>query len=161
MQRGYSVMEAVVYIAILALISVFTINTILVTAKAFAAQRNLRNVHVSLETALERIAREVRFADNVNTASSVFGVSPGVLVLSSIDPTTSSPQTITFTLTQNIITIQKNSGTPAPLTSPRVNVTNLLFRHIVAHGTTSQAVKVELEADSKKFYDTIILRRSY
>lgn len=160
-KRGYSLMEAVVYITILATIAVFTVNTILITTKAFAAARNLRNVHASAEAALERITREIRFAENVNTASSVFDINPGVLTLVSIDPTTEAPQTITLALTNNAVTIQKGSGIPEDLTSGRASVTNLIFRHLVSAGTTSEAVKVELEVNSKKFYDTIILRRSY
>lgn len=158
---GYSLMEAVVYITILALIAVFTVNTILITTKAFAAARNLRNVHASAEVALERIAREIRFAENVNMALSVFNINPGALTLVSIDPLTETPQTIKLARTENAITIQKGSNPPENLTSERVSATNLIFRHIVSAGTTSQAVKVELEVNSKKFYDTIILRRSY
>lgn len=158
--RGYTLAEALVYLTILIIISVFVIGAILSTARLFAETQDLRNIHTAAETAMERIAREIRFADNVTTGSSVLGSNPGTLVLSSIDPESETAQIITFGLASNRITIQKDSGPIDYLTPASVSITNLIFRHVAT--TTPQAVKIEVGIENMhNFYNTAILRRSY
>lgn len=158
--RGYTLAEALVYISILVVISIFVIGAILSTARLFAETQDLRNIHTAAETAVERIAREVRFADGVAISSSVLGSHPGTLVLSSIDPESEAVQTITFGFSGNRITIRKSSGPVEYLTPASVPVTNLIFRHVAT--TTPQAVKIEIGIESlHNFYNTAILRRSY
>lgn len=157
---GYTLAEALVYLTILIIVSVFVIGAILSTARLFAVAQDLRNIHTSAETALERIAREIRFADSVTTGSSILGSNPGTLVLSSIDPETEIAQTITIGVASNRITIQKNSEPIDYLTSATISVTNLVFRHVAT--TTPQAIKIELGVENAhNFYNTAILRRSY
>ena len=157
---GYTLVEALVYLTILIIVSVFVIGAILSTARLFAVAQDLRNIHTSAETAVERIAREIRFADSVTTGSSILGSNPGTLVLSSIDPETEIAQTITISVAGNRITIQKNSSLVEYLTPNTTTVTNLIFRHVAT--TTPQAVKIEVGIENThNFYNTAILRRSY
>lgn len=158
--RGYTLIEAIVYLSILMIISTLVISAILSTAKVVAEAQDIRNVHTAAETAMERIAREIRFADSVTTGSSVLGSNPGTLVLSSIDPVSEAAQTITFGISGNRITIQKNSTGADYLTPESVAITNLIFRHIAT--TTPQAIKIEMGVENThNFYNTVILRRSY
>ena len=159
MKRGYTLIEALVYIALIVLITVVLIQTLVFLTQGFRQAKGLRVVRLSAETALERIVREIRFADGVTVVGSIFDTHPGTLVLSSIDPITETPQTITITASGSALAIQKDAGTPALLTPTTVTVENIVFRYITT--PLSEAVKIELRINGENFYSTALLRRSY
>jgi len=148
-----------VYMSLLAIVSIVVINNILGIGKLFWQAKEVRNVQEAAHAALERIVREIRFADRVVVGSSVLGSNPGTLVLSSIDPVTEASQTITIRRSGNEITLQKDSGSAEPLSPTNVVVDNLIFRHIAT--TSPEAIKIEMSTEGKNFYATTILRRSY
>lgn len=160
MNRGYSLPEVLTYIAILAVVSIIVINTVLITAKAFSQAQNIRALNASAETAMERIVREIRFAESVDTGASTFNTNPGILVLTSIDPFTETVQIVTIAVSGGRVTLRKNAQPAEFLTSDDVAVNNLVFRHIVA-GTVSETIRVEMQIGSANFFDTAVLRRSY
>jgi type II secretory pathway pseudopilin PulG len=158
-KRGYTLIEALIYIALLIGIAVILVQTLIFLSSEFRDAKKLRIIHVSAENALERIVRELRFADDISIVSSVFDTHPGTLVLSSIDPATETPQTITISSSGTQITLQKGSGSVDALTPATVDVENIVYRLITT--PLSKAVKVELRIDGKNFYTTALLRRSY
>src|SRR3989338_4825705 len=80
---GYSLIEMVVYAAILATLAVFVSDTTIVSFKAFNQSRTNRRIVIDAETALERIVRESRMASSVDEIQSVFDSDSSVLVLNS------------------------------------------------------------------------------
>lgn len=160
MKKGFTLLEILVYASLLVLLIVLIANAIASLSHIIIEAKAERALRSSAEAALERIAREIRFASAVDTGLSVLDASPGTLVLTSIDPFTETPQTITITLNNNRITIQKDAIEAEYLTSLKTTVTNLVFRHIL-NGTTSQSVRIELTVGGENFYTTTVLRRSY
>jgi len=159
LKSGYTLTETVVYAAIFVVLSVFVINSIIVSARGLREVRTARTTNTSAEAAMERMIREIRYSDSINAAQSTFGTSPGVLSLNSLDPSTGSSQTSIFSLSGNRLMLQKNAGTAYPLTSSSATITNLVFRNMVASSTG--AVRVEMTINGKNFYGTAIMRRSY
>ncbi|PJE64179.1 MAG: hypothetical protein COU90_03705 [Candidatus Ryanbacteria bacterium CG10_big_fil_rev_8_21_14_0_10_43_42] len=159
MKRGYTLIETVIYIALVIVIAVVFVQVLVFFAQGFRQAKELRTMHFSAETALERIVREIRFADGVTIGSSVFDTHPGVLTLSSIDPTTEVPQIITISTSGSQLTLQKDSASPDFLTPNTVTVENIVFRYIAT--PISEAIKIELRINGKNFYSTALLRRSY
>ena len=156
--RGYTLVEMLFYIALFAIISVFVINALITTSRAFAIARATRALNTSAEGAMERMAREIRLADAIDVAS-VFNATPGTLKMTSIDAATGNPQTMTFSLASGIVQLQKGAGTVQDITSGTVSVSSLIFRQIV--GSSSPAVKIEMIINGVPFYDTALLRRAY
>lgn len=158
--RGYTLLEILVYASLLALLIALMSNAVAVLTRYTIDAKTERVLRSSAEAALERIVREVRFAETVNTGASTLNAHPGVLALTSIDPFTEAPQTVTFSVSNNRVAVQKGANPIEYLTSDNAQVTNLIFRRIVS-GTVSESVRTELTIDGEKFYTTTVLRRSY
>ena len=166
--KGLTLIETIIYAAIFALISILVINAILMMTESFNVFRVARNINNSSEVAMERMTREIRWADDINVAESVFGSNPGRLVLNTIDPATGLATTTEFFVLNGALMIREGASDAQPLTSYKTEVTNLIFKQI-AGSSVSKAVKIELELQSgrgnfqkkEKFYNSVILRRSY
>lgn len=151
--QGFSLVELIVYTAILSIVvSALTITGISLL-KAFNYMQASADVAETATVALERITREIRFAYNVDTGASTFLVSPGVLTLETTDES-GNPETVTVSLTGGQVFMTQNGGEPVPLTRSSVTITSLVFTHTV--GTHTQAVRIEMTAQRAARENTII-----
>lgn len=165
-RRGYTLLEAIIYIAILAVLSVIFVNLLLTMVRTYTEFQLARDIASSASLGLERMTREIREASNVDLGLSALGAHPGRLVLNTTDDS-GSPTTIDFYLSAGTLMVKEGSGVAASLTTARVNIDNLLFRQI--NTANSSAIKVELTLSSargalvrtEKFYNTAVLRGSY
>lgn len=164
-RRGFTLVEILVYIAILAILSVAVVNTLLLVSASLAEIRVTRTLNATAALAMERMIRQIRDAKSVNIGASTFDLSPGVL---SFTGSESPALTHRLALAGSTLELESGSNPAVALTPPGVLVTNLVFRLITA-STTSQAVKVELSlaastgraTTTQNFYGTAVLRNSY
>lgn len=151
---GASLLETVLYVGIFAVITLLTVNTVLALTRAMGEMRTLRHTIQDSEIAMERMIREIRAAEIINTTASIFNTHPGKLVL------TGTSSTITFSLVGGEqLFFQKNTNKAAPLTSSSTAITNLVFTHLIA--SSSEAVRIRMVMDNKNFYGTAVLRTNY
>ncbi|MEK7142131.1 MAG: hypothetical protein AAB818_00935, partial [Patescibacteria group bacterium] len=121
----------------------------------------------SASTAMERMTNEIRMANSVDDAGSVFATNPGKLKLNTAD-IFGAPTTLEFFLSGAGVFVKEGLGSSESLTSSTTEITSLIFNEITA-STTSKAVKIDLVVKVKagtiekleKFYNTAILRGSY
>lgn len=164
--RAFSLVEAAVYVGLLALVLVTVANTTLLMSRAYRELRASRHIQSSAVTALDRMVRDIRNARSVTVGASTLGVTPGVLTLETTTAT-GSPQTFQFYISNGALRMKQDGGDIGPLTLPGVSVSSLIFRHFVT--AVSQAVKIELTLSSgtgsstriANFYSTARLRGSY
>jgi len=163
-RTGFTLVEVVVYVAILAVISLFSVNTILVIHASLGEIRLTRALTATAAVAMERTVRTIRDASAVDTVASTFDSSPGILVL-----TGAEVPPLTYRLQLNQASLELDAGgTTSRLTPPGLHVTNLVFRMIRA-STTSEAIKIELTlaassgkaTTTQNLYGTAVLRNSY
>lgn len=155
-KKGYTLIELLVYLAILAVFSVFIVNSILIIMKNYNAYSVSRYVNFSATVAIERLTREIRGSSDVD-GSSVLGAHPGYLVLDAVE----------FFVSNNQLMIDKNGQGAVVLTPSNLEVTNLVFA--TSTNPNSQVVKIEMTLTgrrgnyekSENFYSTIVLRGSY
>lgn len=163
-ERGFTLIEVLIYAAILALIFILVVGAILVMIRSFGDLRSSRNMNNFAMTALERMTREVKFASEIDDGNSTFGSSPGRLTLNTVDLDTGLDTTIEFFLSGTDLMVKEGAASAQALSSSKVEVSELIFRK-VENSDISKAVKIELEIQagtkSAKFYNTAILRRSY
>lgn len=163
-RKGFSLIEVVVYIAVLAGISTIAVGSLLRVNAALAQVRAIRSLNGAGTSALERLIRVTRDAKSVNEGSSTFDVSPGALSLTGSE---SPAVTYGFSVSGGGLLLD-TGATQTVLTPPNVAVTNLVFRSIT-NGTVSRAVKIELSlavsshraTTTQNYYSTVILRNSY
>ncbi|MDO8482863.1 MAG: hypothetical protein Q7S86_03535 [bacterium] len=165
-RQGFSLVETIIYTGLLALILFAVTNMMLLMSHSYNYLKLSRHIHVSAVTALDRMVRDIRNAQSVDTGQSTLGTSPGVLTLNT-STVSGTPQTVQFYVSGGGIRVKQDGVDVGPVTLPDVALTNLVFRQISTG--ISSAVKIELtlqagvgpSARSANFYATAILRDSY
>jgi len=166
--RGISIIEVIIYVAVLVLVMGFTVNAILIMTRSLNTSNVNRNIIFAAETGLERMLREIRLANSIDMAATVFNSHPGQLTLSTTDLVSGASTTIKFYLSASTLMVREGLAAPQLLTSSTTKIANLIFRQVVG-SSVSEAVKIELEMQSgegilqksEKFYGAAILKASY
>ncbi len=165
-QKGYSVVEILVYLAIFTAVSVLVINSYIVMMGSFSATRSNRDILESGSTIMERVSREIRQAKNIDVTNSTLNASAGALQLNTTDANNVA-RTAKVVLVNGVVNLYSDGVLVGALGGQNINTTSLIFRRIVT--TNGEAVKIELTIQNTRgkinqtenFYDTIILRGSY
>ena len=167
-KRGITLIETVVYVAILAVIVVGALRLLLSSSFNVAAVRAERKIIADGKFALELLLRETRLSSDVISGGSAFGVNPGILQLRSLaSPGSGSEATKTFTLSGGRITRQAEGGSTEYLTGADTRVTHLIFWRSTNSKSDLIRIKLTLEAgqgrsrESATFYGAAALRRKY
>ena len=164
-KQGFTLVEMIVYTAILVVILLLIVSFIVSFGRAYNVLRTTIHINNSATISFERMIREIRQANDVDTAASTLGTHPGKLVLKTTEEGT--PVTLEFYINGGALTVRKDGVDEGTLTRTDVTIQNLVFQS-VSNGT-SEAVKVEMTLESvvanttkvKKFYGSAVLRDSY
>jgi len=148
-RRGFTLMEVLVYIAILAIV-ILVISSFLI----WAVRTNTKN-KVMAETldnarrAVEIITHEIKEAESIYAPTSIFDSHPGQLSLETkkYSPVGESLTYVDFYLCENHLCLKKESQDPIFLTSDRVEVKNLIFSQIISGQIPS--IQIDLRVDYK------------
>lgn len=163
--RGFGLIEIIVYVSIVALIAIFSINAILSVTKVFAEVKSYNDLRGSAVTSLERMIKEIRFANNIDIAGTVFGTNPGRLKLNTTDEA-GNAKTLEFYVTGGGLNIIDNGQEKGTITGNSAVLTNLIFRQAVT--PKGQLIKIEMTLTDTRanprivnFYGSAVLRGSY
>lgn len=137
--EGFSLIELIVYIAIVSAVLIVAVVLSIDLLRGRAKSTSLEAVNQNARLALERMTTAIRNADLIQTGGSTFGTSPGRLSLqmpdSAVNPTV-------FDVSGSTLRITEGTGSPQPLTSPDIEVTSLIFTHLNQAG--SEGVRISL-----------------
>lgn len=155
---GYSLLEVLVYLSILAVMTIFVVDSTLSIYRAFLNIRVERQLSINGDVVIETVVRSIRAATSTDVASSVFGTNPGVLRLGAK----------TFSLSGETLQMLEGGGPAKKLTSG-VRVRSLVFYRSLATTTNSELIKIELGLEggtgvfmkSKNFFASSVLRGTY
>ncbi len=161
-KQGYTLVEAIIYVALLAIFFYVIVNTLLSFTRPYKELIMLRDMERSALESMEKMSREVRLATTIDTVNSTFSSSPGVLTLVATSNGVST--TTRFYVDSNTLKLDINGVYFGPLTNSTTRVTSLVFHRLT--NTNSDAVKIDLTIEttygsttkSKKYYSTIILK---
>ena len=162
---GYTLIELVVYIGVLALVIAVFVTVFLNVTASFHTVRAARDVHTSIISAMGRIGHETRQAFQVEVADSTFDTHPGVLKVTV--STGSGNVTREFYLDSGVLKIKEDGVDQGSLTRPGTSVTNLVFRHLTQGEGVAVKIEMTIEGSSgtitrqESFYNTFVLRGSY
>ncbi|MDO8572854.1 MAG: prepilin-type N-terminal cleavage/methylation domain-containing protein [bacterium] len=163
--RGFTLIEMVVYAAVLGVLSVLAMNSTLIMTQVYSSLRASRDLNQSATTVLERMTREIRTANAIDV-SSVINANPSDLVLNTKD-SGGANTTIEFYVLNGLINIKEGGVAQGTLMTSSTQVDNFVVRTITS--TNFKAVKIELtmtatrgtKSKTRNFYNTIVLRDSY
>lgn len=151
--RGFTLIEVLLYMGLFALISVVALSALGGMSKALSTLRANRGTTDATVVAFERMVREIQNATSTNAAQSTFGLSPGTLVLNS------NNTTVTFFLSGTTLMVQEGSAGASSLLPSGVSFSSLLFRR--ARTSASEGVKIEAVVNGKIMNTTAVIRGSY
>lgn len=165
-KRGFSLVEMIIYLAILATTTVLIVNGIVTLTRTYDVFRLSRYVGNSGALALGRMTYEVRQANSINIGQSTFGVTPGVLTLNTT-ANDGSATTVQFYVNNGILRVKIGGVDQGPITLSNVTVTNFTVTQI--QNSLSQGVVVQMtlqavlgsKTQSETFYTTAVLRNIY
>lgn len=139
-KKGNTLVEIILYLSI---ITVFFTSMIGFTVSVVQSGQKARTMHEVSQNGrfiMEKIAREIKSANDVNYMASTFGTNPGVLSLvnntGSLDPTV-------FDVLGGVVRITQGAGAPMNISSDLVNVTNLVFTDLSVPGRTTN-IRIDL-----------------
>ncbi|MDQ3015009.1 MAG: prepilin-type N-terminal cleavage/methylation domain-containing protein [bacterium] len=161
--KGFTLFEMIIYIAVIGMMFAVTIHTIVSFTRSYRHLAVLRSLDRSAVTILERMTRDIRNANSVDTGQSVFVSSPGTLA---VVQTSGGLSTTTRYYTQSgQMRLDENGSYVGPLTLNNTLVSSLVFQQMT--GTTT-AIRIDLTLQStsggvtrtKPFHATVILKGS-
>lgn len=159
--RGFSLLEVLVYLALLILFSVGAVSLLFSLEDVLAMQKGDRVVVEAANGTFERLLLEIRQSDEVLTAGSVLNTSPGTLQLSQ------GADTATIYLSNGSVWLQENGVNRGSLSSDSVEITDLRF-YFYDNGRT-EMIRISMTASTtvgerttnETFKAAAILRGSY
>lgn len=145
MKKGFTLLELLVYVALLATVLASLLTFLLWVVKSQTKAGAMRDVLLSGQRAMDVISREVTFARTLYTPTSVFGISPGQLSLqtSKYIPQGETFSYIDFYLCEDQLCMKRESQAPLAITPDNVSVGSLLFTNI---GNSSVRIVMTLGA---------------
>lgn len=154
--RGYSIFEVIIYLAIFSVISIVVTRSFIVILSSFNTTSVNRNLTDSGTIAMERMTREIRQSQSINASSTSTS-----LILDS------SGNTISFVGENNDLNFYDSGTLQGNLLNNNVTLSGINFRRITQGSV--QAVKIEMVLQysegsitkSVNFYNTVVLRDSY
>jgi competence protein ComGC len=167
LNKGFSVMEMIIYISILTVLIVIVMNILISINRSEKIIRATKNIQTSGVSTLERITREVRSASDIDSLGSVFDVHPSRLSLVRTNPAGSVVRTVEFFLDSGSLRVRENGVDLGALSDQSVEITNLVFRQFM--NDNSKGVRIELTLKSGAgsaersltLYATGIIRKSF
>ncbi len=172
-KRGYSLVEAVIYIALASVLFSVVISASTHIIKEYHKAKKISGIEKSAIVAMDRMIREIRSASIVDTSASclfdppfIDGCDPELGILKLNKVVSGVPHYVRFYVSNGRIMVEEDGVEIGPITSSNITIDYLKFRHSAT--STAEALRVELsvmgnaETDvPKNFYNTAVLRGSY
>lgn len=157
---GFTLVEMVVYAAILGVITVLAVNSTLLMVQAYTNLRVSRDLNAGATTVLERLTREIRGGDSVSTAIT------NQLILNTKD-SGGAATTVEFYVESGLIKVREGGVPKGSLMPSSTSVVNFVPQALI--GANSEAVKIDLTmsatrgaiSKTRTFYTTVVIRGSY
>jgi len=164
--HGFTLVEMIVYAAILGIIAVLSINSMLAMTRAFTDLRVSRDLNSSATALFERLTRDIRGAYDIDVTQSTFGAHPGQLMLNTKDAS-GADTTIQFYVTGSSVNIREGGVDQGSIMTTGTTVSSFVVRQLTS--TNTKAVKVEATISAtrgnitktRNFYTTVVLRGTY
>ncbi len=157
-QKGLTLIEVLLYIAIIGIIIQGFITFILSITSTNSKTYVIQEVQANTRMALDVISQKIRAADDVITPSE--GNSTSTLVLDMPN----SDLDLTFSIINGVLDITEETASSTPITSNKVNISNLTFTNLATAGEKDN-IKIEITAiyrmgESKEFQYSQMLQTS-
>lgn len=159
--KGLSLIETMIFIGVLTFVFIIIVNFFVLFDKGYAVFKANSRINTSAIISMERITRDIKSANSINTGLSILGAHPGKLVLNTGTSTTE------FYIDNSVIKVKRDNVVIGSLTTSNVFIDKLIFLAIT--GTNSQLIKIEMDirtnngttTKTETFLSSTVLRGRY
>jgi prepilin-type N-terminal cleavage/methylation domain-containing protein len=163
--RGFTMIEMLISIAILALITASLSGALLLMVRTYSKLATARAINRSARSALERLTRDIHNANRIDTVASTLGTNPGLLSLEFSEAGVLVDRE--YYIESGVLKVRENGVELGPITRASVNIDSLIFQRIDA--LESEAIKIDITLSTTvgastrvvDFFATSVLRDSY
>lgn len=166
--RGFTLVETLVYMAILVVLLSAIVNAVLVLTTHYRAVRNTREMEDSVIAAFDRMTRDIRDADGFIASATILNVANGSLSLLEQDLSSGQSTTTDYYVENSRLYVRENGVVLGPLTKSSIKTTSLIFRRIDTANSNAFKIEMSMQTDqavpnviSNNFYTTVVMRGSY
>jgi len=162
-QKGFSLVETLIYIGIMTVILFTLISLISSASRTYLFLKSSRNIERSAINVMDSLNDRVSMSSKIDIPNTAFNNATGSIALISYDGAVST--TTKIYLSNGQVLLSQNNVVLGPLTLSDVRVTNLTFRNMT--NSTFNGFKIEMTIDngtssekymSEDFYNSYILR---
>jgi len=145
-QRGFTLLEMLVYVAILSLVVAMVLGLFLWVVRAQTRVAAAKEVVESARAALTILENEIKEAQSIYTPTSSSSTSPQISFETKRNPPAGEDSTyVDFFLCETRLCVKRESQSPLALTSENILIQNLSFEHIQT-GSSTPSVQVVFDA---------------
>lgn len=146
--RGFTAIELLVYVALLVIISVFLIQSLLTLVFVYRRLQGERDVVANMRVAMETISREIQAARSIYTPATVFDANTHQLSLETpLNPLTNETHSfVDFYLDNERLYVKREGASAIPLTSESARVTQFNAARVLAGSRESVQVMLEVRS---------------
>jgi len=145
-QKGVSMVESILYVAIIALLLQTFFSFSLSNNRAYVKTYVIEDVHTNLRHALNIMSDRIKKAKSINTAASIFDSDPGTLSIAMPNPL-EDPTIFYLNQDDGVLYIDQGLGYPQAITTSDIYVANLAFKSLAEKG--AQGVIIEVTAERR------------
>ncbi len=150
-EKGFSVVESIIYLALTALFMVLIIDTLVSISGSYRKLTLARVLSHSASVSMERMTRELRTASDIDPVGSVFDSDFGRVVLHTTDAN-GVVGTVLFALEDGAVVLYENGVLTGRLTTLSASTTSL-FLHFYDNGT-SEALSIDMTLEATRGDET-------
>ncbi len=165
-QKGISLIEAVLYVGLFAVLILISMTALFSTMKSFSSLRISRDINDASVTIMERLTRDLKATAAIDLSQSTFGANPGRLMIATTNAS-GTAMTVEYYVTNSELHIKENGVDKGSLTSAKTKIDGLVFYYVNLGATASVKTELHLTASrglvsgTEHFYNTSLLRGSY
>ncbi|MES2985928.1 MAG: hypothetical protein V4686_02270 [Patescibacteria group bacterium] len=156
-KKGLTILEIVIYLSMLSVLCVVVISSLMSLFKSYSVIKLHQNIETSAIQVLDKMTRDIRDSGEVVLGQSSFGVPQGSVAVNVV--TNSVTDTYRYYSENNIIKLSKNDVYLGNLTQNGVYVNSFLAYYI--NGTSTQAIKIELNLQATPRYGTSTINKYF
>lgn len=130
-KRGVTLLESVVYIAIVSAVLVAMAVWMIDLLRVRAKNQVVSEVQYNARLIQDRLSEAVRHAEGVNIGSSSFSVDPGVLSLDMVD-LAADPTVFSLSQDDGLLQVSVAGGGETLITTDAIQVTNFVFTNLTS-----------------------------
>ena len=165
-QKGFSLLEVVLYVALFTVLSGVVMNSIFQIMNSFSALRIARDINDSSVKVMERLTRDIKGATSIDQVNSIFNADPGRLTLNVVNAS-GTATTVEYVVINGALHVKENGVDQGSLMSAKTSIEGLVFRYINTGSTLGIKTELHLQSsrgsvsDDEHFYNTSVMRGTY